>query len=605
MSFFTGSLLGKTPLTGVAVLVIVVSGILVDTIRADNDNFYGNVTRFDDIISKVHQNYVEKIDSKALVDSAINGMMSNLDPHTTYFEQKAFEELRIHTEGRFGGLGIQISIRDNVLTVMTPIEGTPASRAGIQSGDQIIEIEGKSTKGIKLDDAVSKLRGEPGTIVTILIRRKGEDKPITYKLTREIIEIKSVPFAGVFNDSIGYVRLTQFSENSGQELEQSLKILLKKNIKAIILDLRLNPGGLLPTAIEVAAKFLPRKSLVVFTRGRAPGQNKEYSVDAMPVVPAAVPMVVLVNAGSASASEIVAGAIQDWDRGIILGDTTFGKGSVQSIFPLNDKAYHLKLTTAFYYTPSGRCINKPENAVRTAHANIDDGEVDSAAIGDAAAGDSAAPPRDTTIYRTKNNRVVYGGGGIIPDTVVLPSVPDHLISALFRNDAFFRFANNEYPRLQKRKTKIEVGMKIDDGIMKAFRVFLDSTKFQFKTYAGVVFDDFKARIGIIDTGDTAAKKTTAVNNEAQLTKEDLTSVKSAAEQIEKVLARQMELEFAGQDTRIRNYIREALLVRELGQDNDIVYKSLLEDDNQFKAALELLTAKGAYARLLKPAPAKN
>jgi carboxyl-terminal processing protease len=605
MGFFTGSLLGKTPLAGVAVLVIVVSGMLVDTIRADNDNFYGNVTRFDDVISKVHQNYVEKIDSKALIDSAINGMMSNLDPHTTYFEEKAFEELRIHTEGRFGGLGIQISIRDNVLTVMTPIEGTPASRAGIQSGDQIIEIEGKSTKGIKLDDAVGKLRGEPGTFVAILIRRKGEDKPIAYKLTREIIEIKSVPFAGVFNDSIGYARLTQFSENSGQELEQALRNLIKKNVKAIILDLRFNPGGLLPTAIDVAAKFLPRKSLVVFTRGRAPGQNKEYSVDAMPVVPASAPLVVLVNAGSASASEIVAGAVQDWDRGVILGDTTFGKGSVQSIFPLNDKAYHLKLTTAFYYTPSGRCINKPENAVRTARSNIDDEEGDSAAAGETGPGDSAAALRDTTVYHTKNNRVVHGGGGIIPDTVILPPAPDHLISALFRNDAFFRFANNEYPRLQKRKVKIDATMKIDDDIVKAFRAFLDSTKFQFKTYAGVVFDDFKTRIGIIDTGDTAAKRRAAINNEAQLTSADLASVRSASEQIEKVLKRQMDFEFAGQDAKIRKYIREALLVREIGQDNETVYKYLLDDDTQFKAALELLTVRSAYARLLKPASPKN
>ena len=369
----THKLFGKAPVTGIVIMIVVIAGLVVDATKADGDSFYGDIIRLDNVATKIHQNYVEEMDSKDLIDNAIQGMLRILDPHTSYFEPKQYEELRIHTEGKFGGLGIQISIRDKVLTVMTPIAGTPASRSGIQSGDQIIKINGKSTAGITIDNAVEKLRGEPDTKVTISIRRKGESKDIDYTINREIIHIKSVPYYGVIQNDIGYIHLQTFSQDAGAEVERAIKELLKKNIKGMVFDLRHNPGGLLPQAIEVAEKFLPRKSLVVSTRGRVRGQNKEFYSATQPVLPETMPLAVLVDYASASASEIVAGAIQDWDRGVVVGDTTFGKGSVQSILPL-DKTHHLKLTTAFYYTPSGRCINRPENAVRGSTLNDIDEE---------------------------------------------------------------------------------------------------------------------------------------------------------------------------------------------------------------------------------------
>jgi carboxyl-terminal processing protease len=352
------SLLSGIPFAGVIVLVVVLAGLVVDATNVDSDNFYEDIIRQDDVATKIHQNYVEEISSKDLIDNAIKGMLHILDPHTTYFEAKQYEELKIHTEGKFGGLGIQISIRDKVLTVMTPIGGTPAARAGIQSGDQIIRIEGKSTAGISIDNAVRKLRGEPGTKITITIRRKGEAKDLDYTITREIIHIKSVPWYGVLDNNIGYVKLQTFSEEAGSDVEKATKELLAKNIKGLIFDLRHNPGGLLPQAIEVAEKFLPRKSLIVSTRGRVRGQNRENYSGAQPVYPVDMPFAVLVDYASASASEIVAGAIQDRGRGKLVGVTTYGKGSVQSVTRLVDGQGQIRVTTARWLTPKERQINQ-------------------------------------------------------------------------------------------------------------------------------------------------------------------------------------------------------------------------------------------------------
>jgi carboxyl-terminal processing protease len=305
---------GRTHFWGVVVLIVVVFGLIVDTIKADSDYFYADFDRLGNVTKNIHHKYVEAINSEELVENAIKGMLEILDPHTSFFKKKEYEELRIHTEGKFGGLGIQISIRDKILTVVTPISGTPASRAGIQSGDQIAKINGKSTKGIEIDQAVEKLRGEPGSEVSITIMRKGEAKPLEFTITREIITIKSVPYKGVLGDDIGYIKLVTFSQEASDEVEKAIESLVKKDIKGLILDLRRNPGGLLPQAIKVSEKFLNRKSLVVSTRGRLRGQNKEFFSYLNPVLPKDMPLIVLVNAASASASEIVAGAIQDYDR---------------------------------------------------------------------------------------------------------------------------------------------------------------------------------------------------------------------------------------------------------------------------------------------------
>jgi carboxyl-terminal processing protease len=588
----------KAPFMGTVIMMVVITGLVVDATKADGDSFYADINRLDNVAVKIHQNYVEEMSSKDLIDNAIQGMIKILDPHTSYFEPKQYEELKIHTEGKFGGLGIQISIRDKVLTVMTPISGTPASRAGIQSGDQIIKIDGKPTAGFTIDKAVEKLRGEPGSKVTITIRRKGEINDIDYTISREVIYIKSVPFYGVLENDIGYIHLQTFSQEAGAEVEKAIKELLKKNIKGLIFDLRHNPGGLLPQAIEVAEKYLPRKSLVVSTRGRSRGQNKEFYSASQPVLPEGIPLAVLVDYASASASEIVAGAIQDWDRGVVIGDTTFGKGSVQSILPL-DKTYHIKLTTAFYYTPSGRCINRPENAIR---GSTLDAELESE-DGETVETDSVATSKiDTTQYKTKNGRIVYGSGGIIPDTVVTPALPGLPVRALFGKDVFFQFANQEYPRLKKRKGKIDSDFVVDDLIMKNFQNYLDSIKFSFQTVAQLRFNEFKLGAGIKDTVDSAGKKIEVYPEMPKWNDKELQLLKSYAVKMDSLLNEESKRTLSSNNAEIRKYLKEAFLVREFGQDHEIYYRTKLADDVQMKAALALLSDSVRYNSFLKGKP---
>ncbi|MBN1309666.1 MAG: S41 family peptidase [Chitinispirillaceae bacterium] len=606
----TRSLFGNIPFAGIIILVVVIAGLVVDATNVDSDNFYEDIIRQDDVATKIHQNYVEEISSKDLIDNAIKGMLRILDPHTSYFAAKQYEELKIHTEGKFGGLGIQISIRDKVLTVMTPIGGTPAARAGIQSGDQIIRIEGKSTAGISIDNAVKKLRGEPGTKITITIRRKGEAKDLDYTITREIIHIKSVPFAGVLEKKIGYVQLQTFSQEAGEEVEKAVRELVKKDVTGLIFDLRHNPGGLLPEAIEVAEKFLPRKSLIVSTRGRVRGQNRENYSGAQPVYPIDLPLVVLVDYASASASEIVAGAIQDYDRGIIVGDTTFGKGSVQSILPL-DKTHHLKLTTAFYYTPSGRCINRPENAVRGTGTGDDeeaadeDEEMDFKKLEkenvDTVGRKKDESKIDTATYLTKNGRIVRGGGGIIPDTIVEQKNLSLPLRALFGRDLFFQFANMEYPKLKKRKVRIDKQFKADESIMKSFYRFIDSIKFDYQSLAQMRFSEFKLSAGLKDTVDSAGKPVVLYPELPKWSDNEKQQMELCVTKADSLLRSESKRALAENETDIRKYIREALLTREFGQDNEVVYRERLSDDPQLQTALTLLSDNELYTALLQPA----
>jgi len=590
---------GRAEYIGLVFLFVVVAGLLADADKSKGDNFYADIIRLDNVATKIHQSYVEEVSSEELVDRAVEGMISILDPHTSFFKQKQYDELKIHTEGKFGGLGIQISIRDKVLTVMTPIAGTPAARAGIQSGDQILKINGKSTKGITIDNAVSKLRGEPGTDVTIVIRRKGENEDMEYTITREVITIPAIPFYGVIGNGIGYVLLLNFSQDAGQELEKALKELVGKKITGCVLDLRNNPGGLLPQAIEVAEKFLERKSLVVSTRGRLRGQNKEFFASGNPALPKDIPLVVLVNAASASASEIVAGAIQDWDRGIIIGDTTFGKGSVQSILPL-DKDHHLKLTTAYYYTPSGRCINKPENYARGNGGAEDD--ADSAQEGeeaDSAAAKARGAQKDTAEYTTNGGRIVKGGGGIVPDTIIDMPLPSPPVQRLLIKDAFFKFANAQYPKLKKHKVVIDSAFVVGDAVMRDFAAFLDSIDFDYSSYAKVDFDAFKRKAGLgTDSADTAAGG--ARQQKHAWTAEEMAQLREISTRIEEMLKAEGKREFNNSIEEIKHYIKDALLVREKGQDDDAVFRMRLSRDKQLQDAIGVLKDTKVYSSLLRP-----
>ena len=326
---------------------------------------------FTDVFARIKSDYVEPVDDKKLIDLAINGMVSGLDPHSAYLDAEGFKDLQVGTQGEFGGLGIEVGMEDGFVKVVSPIEDTPAYKAGVKPGDLIIKLDDTPVKGMSLNDAVKRMRGKPGSDIKLTIARKGVDKPIVLTLTRAIIKIRSVK-SQLLENGYGYVRITQFQEHTGELLADALKTLYKENkapLKGLILDLRNDPGGLLNGAVAVATAFVKPDSLVVYTEGRTEDAkmrltaNRENYVrpmqpDYMKNLPEGikqVPMVVLVNGGTASASEIVAGALQDDKRAVIMGTRTFGKGSVQTILPIGNGTA-IKLTTARYFTPSGRSI---------------------------------------------------------------------------------------------------------------------------------------------------------------------------------------------------------------------------------------------------------
>ncbi|TLM62508.1 MAG: S41 family peptidase [Deltaproteobacteria bacterium] len=316
---------------------------------------YSELQLFTDVLSIVRRSYVEEVPIKDLIYGAIDGMLASLDPHSGFMPPEVYKEMKIDTRGEFGGLGIEITLKDDMLTIVAPIEDTPAFRAGLAAGDRILKIGEQFTKGMEIMEAVRLMRGAPGTEVTIAVMREGFERPKSYTLKREVIKIKSVK-AKTLEDGFGYARITQFQERTASDLERALEGLRKENggkLKGVVLDLRNNPGGLLEQAVEVADLFL-ENGLIVYTKGRDADAQMEFSAKSSGTEPG-YPVVVLINGGSASASEIVAGALQDHGRAVILGTQSFGKGSVQTILPLGDDS-GLRLTTARYYTPKGTSI---------------------------------------------------------------------------------------------------------------------------------------------------------------------------------------------------------------------------------------------------------
>ncbi len=338
-----------------SIITLAVVGIFIGRWGLGNVNAqssYEELRIFTEVTTLIKKNYVDDVNVKDLIVGAIKGMLNTLDPHSGYMTPDVYKEFQTETKGEFGGVGIQIGVKDGLLTVIAPIEDTPAFKAGIEAGDRIIKISGELTKNMSLHEAVSKMRGPKGTPVTLTIMRDTWKEPKDFTIIRDIIKIKSVK-AKMLSDGIGYIKLTQFIETSASELNSAINKLKAEGMNSIILDLRNNPGGLLNVAVDVTGQFLPPKKLVVYIKGRT-GERTEYFTDGKAPL-TDMPMVVLVNQGSASASEIVAGALKDWSRAIVIGVQTFGKGSVQSLIPLSDGSA-LKLTTAKYYTPNGTSI---------------------------------------------------------------------------------------------------------------------------------------------------------------------------------------------------------------------------------------------------------
>ncbi|RKZ12683.1 hypothetical protein DRQ32_03170 [bacterium] len=400
--------------------------------RSRAQSHYENLELFGAVYEHLMRNYVDELDPEEVIERAVEAMLAELDPHSQLLTEEIYEDLMTATQGEFGGLGIQIVVRDGYPTVVSPIDGTPAKRLGIRGGDQIVEIEGESTEGWRSSEAVKHLRGPKGSKVNIGIRRPGRDKILPFTITRDIIKIESVPYAFMLDEEagVGYVRISNFARTTRSELDRRIRDLESRGMESMIIDLRFNPGGLLSAATDVSELFLEQGDLIVYTQGRLAQQNMSYYASGRAGRKwQSRPLVVLVNGSSASASEILAGAIQDHDIGVVAGQNTFGKGSVQTVFELGPKEA-LKLTTARYYTPSGRSIHRERTRDG---ALVEDGDIED---------ESGASAEIEEVYTTDAGRKVFGGGGIRPDLEIEPTLLSDFAVALERDAIFFHFVND-------------------------------------------------------------------------------------------------------------------------------------------------------------------
>ncbi len=413
------------------------------------------------VYEQLSRRYVEDIDPYPLIRAGINGMLSELDPYTVFLEEDGQRQLRIMTTGKYGGLGMEIGLRNKRITVIAPIDNSPAQRSGIRAGDIVDKIDGTSTKGMNVNDVSKKLRGKIGTQVTLTIVRPGLNEPLDITLTRAQIVLKDVGYSGFLQPGIGYVSLNSFTDKAVQEVKSAITALQKEApLKGFILDLRGNPGGLLESAVKIVNIFVPKNELVVSTKGFREKEYKFYTTDD-PILPD-IPLVVLVNSGSASASEIVSGALQDLDRAVIVGEDTFGKGLVQKVFTLDrHKQVKLKMTTAKYYIPSGRCIQKKDYAEGS----------------EVIVHDSLQTEQHT--FFTKNKRQVLDRGGVYPDVEVPGDSISLPLMQLVRGNMIFDFAVQYHQKYPEWKTHPVV----DDSVKARFNAFLQAHHFQYQ-YAG-------------------------------------------------------------------------------------------------------------------------
>tara|TARA_B110000008_G_scaffold267980_1_gene295611 strand:- start:630 stop:2303 length:1674 start_codon:yes stop_codon:yes gene_type:complete len=538
------------------VLVVCFFGIL----RSQQLDVYRDIARSQQQIMTVYKylltEYVHELDVQKLTSRIIKSMLENFDPYTEYYEEKDLEDLAIKTDGEFSGVGLQIYMYEDQLTVVGPIEGSPASRAGIFTGDEIMNIDGEVTKGLELKEATNKIRGDKGTDVILTIKKPITGETEDYTITRDVITIKDIPYYGMVNPEVGYLRITNFSNNTPGETRDALISLMGEGAENVIIDLRDNPGGLLSSSLDILDLILPKNMEMVSTKGRKGRSLKNYKSLNNAFLPNSIDIAVLINGGSASASEIVAGVLQDHDRAVVLGDQSFGKGLVQTVIGINQDTA-LKITNSKYYIPSGRSIQKREF-------------IDEELIADGAlAADS--------LFQTMAGRSVLGGGGISPDITVKDEGSFPLAASILRNGGYFRFvqqSSDQYASLDE--------VMADKSLMKNFKTFINDNDIEGYVDGEEDLEIAKEKLSKEDKENIFLKNAFSVI-ERQIDKTQLEMFETENDVIKRMILGEFAFYYDG---------------------NNGKYELYLKDDKVVIKALEVLLDDSVYSSLLS-APESN
>lgn len=551
---------------------------LPDSTSLSRENFFRSIKKLTQTAFNIRNNYMEEVDISKIVKAGIDGMLEDLDRYSVLMEKPSYDALMETTHGKYGGLGMMIDEREGRVIIISPIEGTPAYRKGLHAGDIIMEIDGKSTDNMKTSDASSMMRGQAGTTVKLVIKRPGVQELMDFELERATIELKSVNYAEMIpGTTTGYVRLSRFAEETGSELREAISRLNAEGAQSLIFDLRSNGGGLLDQAKETAELFLKQGSEIVYTRGKYADSERHLKSDRPPLFPSDKPLVVLVDDGTASASEIVAGAIQDWDRGLIIGNTTYGKGLVQQIYPIsNDDSMVLKLTTAKYYVPSGRCIQKPDRQSKHPMTAMET-EEDSIRVSD------SMEVANREVFYTNGGRIVYGGGGIVPDIEVDRETWKPIEINLERKSMFFDFAVDYVTKHPETKPDFVV----TDQLINDFRQYLKDKKFEYKSTLQAS----------LETMEKSVK---------QEGKDSL--FESSFQAMSALIEREKQADF----DRSLDYVKRAIrreIVSAISGERGVYGQIVLKTDKSVQKALSILQAPKEYTKLITegqhPDHAKN
>lgn len=522
-----------------------------------------NFEIFSQLYEEVATEYVDPVDPGQLMQTGIDAMLETLDPYTVFIDESENENIDIMTEGSYGGVGLSVGVKNGDITVISPLEGYSAYKQGIRAGDVITRIDSVSTDELSMNDVQNMLRGEAGTTVSLEIKRTGIPEPLTFTLTRARVRLENVTYAGFIEEAptskIGYVRLERFARGAPEELREAIDSLERAGpLEGLILDLRNNPGGLLESAVAVSELFLPREEKIVSTRGRDGKNTRVYRSDHQPLLET-TPLVIMVNESSASASEIVAGAVQDLDRGIIIGERTFGKGLVQVIksLPYNTS---LKMTISRYYTPSGRSIQ----AIDYKHDDVSGGARE-------------IPDSLRKTFTTDNGRTVRGGGGIEPDVKITRTPQGELEKALTRQSAFFTYAN----RYTADHDSIPTPFTVEDTLLHDFEEWLKSEQFTYKTTIDRTVQQLATKLDSVDYDETG--------DELQALRDAITT--------------EQQEDFNRHSTQLKEHLRTEIVSRYRGKSEQI--RSSLPTDRQIDEAISVLTDSSGYHAVLTPDSIEN